>query len=66
MRTLIERELGIKLSKSSIGGLLAPLGLSAQRLVCQSYRQDPRKVDKYLADNFPGAAADARKRGAQV
>ncbi|MGB5832427.1 MAG: IS630 family transposase [Thiohalocapsa sp.] len=66
LRTLIERELGVKLSKSSLGRLLGHLGLSAQRPVYQSYRQDSRKVDQYLAETFPAAAADARKRGAQV
>ena len=66
LRTLIARELGVKLSKSSLGRLRGHLGLSAQRPVYQSYRQDPRKVDEYLAETFPAVAADARKRGAEV
>lgn len=63
---LIQRELGVKLSKSSVSRLLGHLGLSAQRPVYKSYRQDPRKVEQYLAETFPAAAAEARKRGAEV
>lgn len=66
MRTLIERELGAKLSKSWLGRLLGHFGLSAQRPVYWSYRQDPRKVGAYLALAFLAVAADVRKRGAEV
>ena len=66
LRDLIARELGIKLSKSSVGRLLGNLGLSAQRPVYQSYRQDQRKVEQYLTETFPAAAAEARERGADV
>ena len=66
LRSLIQRELQVKLSKSSVGRLLAHLGLSPQRPVYQSYRQDSRKVDQYLSETFPSAVAEARKRGAEV
>jgi len=66
LRTLIARELGITLSKRSVGRLLGHLGLSAQRPVYRSYRQDPRKVEHYLAETFPAAVAEARKRGAAL
>jgi transposase len=66
LRTLIQRELGIKLSKSSVSRLLGHLGLSPQRPVYQSYKQDPRKVEQYLAETFPAAVAEARKRGAEI
>jgi transposase len=66
LRALIQRELGITLSKSSVSRLLRHLGLSAQRPVYQSYKQDPGKVEQYLGETFPNAVADARKRGAEV
>ena len=45
LRALIDRDLGIKLSKSSVSRLLGHLGLSPQRPVYKSYRQDPRTVE---------------------
>lgn len=66
LRTLIQRELGIRLSKSSVSRLLGHLGLSPQRPVYQSYKRDPRKVGQYLAETFPAAVAEARERGAEI
>jgi transposase len=66
LRALITRELGIKLSKSSVSRLLGHLGLSPQRPIYQSYKQDPRKVEQYLAETFPEAVAQAREKGAEI
>lgn len=66
LRSLIQRELGIALSKSSVSRLLGHLGLSPQRPTYQSYKQDPRKVAQYLAETFPAAVAKARERGADI
>jgi len=66
LRTLIARERGIELSKSAISRLLGHLGLSAQRPLYKSYRQDPRKVQAYLAETFPEAVAKARAMGADI
>jgi transposase len=66
LRALIERELGVKLSKSSISRLLGHLAFSPQRPIYKSYRQDPRKVEQYLADTFPEAVAQAREMGADI
>ena len=66
LRSLIERELKIKLSKSSVSRLLGHLGLSPQRPIYKSYKQDPRKVEQYLAETFPEAVAQAREIGADI
>jgi transposase len=66
LRALIERELAIKLSKSSVSRLLGHLGLSPQRPIYQSYKQDPLKVERYLAETFPEAVAQARALGADI
>lgn len=66
LRALIERELGIKLSKSSVSRLLGHLGLSPQRPIYKSYKQDPRKVEQYLAETFPEAVTKAREMGAEI
>jgi transposase len=66
LRALIDKELGIKLSKASVGRLLGHLGLSPQRPVYQSYRKDPKKVKQYLSETFPEALAEAEKKRADL
>jgi len=66
LRTLLQRELGVTLSQSSISRLLHHLGLSAQRPLYKSYRQNPEKVKEYLQQRFPEAVAKARELGAEI
>jgi transposase len=66
LRALIERELEIKLSKSSVNRLLGHLGLSPQRPIYKSCKQDPHKVEQYLAETFPEAVAQAQEMGAAI
>ena len=66
LRALIDRELGIKLSKSSVSRLLGHLGLGPQRPIYKSYKQDPRKVEQYLTETFPEAVAQAEEMGADI
>ncbi|MCG6898361.1 MAG: IS630 family transposase [Thiocapsa sp.] len=46
--------------------MLGHLGLRPQRPISQSYKQDPRKVEQYLADPFPEAVAQAQETGADI
>ena len=48
IREMIDRERGIKLSKSLVCRLLGHLGLSPQRPIYKSYKQDPKKIEKYI------------------
>jgi transposase len=66
IRTMIKRELGIQLSKSSIGRLLNNLGLSAQRPLYKSYKQDPKKIENYLNSTFPEVVEKAKTLGAEI
>jgi transposase len=66
LRALIEKELGIKLSKSAVSRLLGHLGLSPQRPIYKSYQQDKRKIDQYLKETFPEALAQAKAMGAAI
>ncbi|WPL14652.1 IS630 family transposase [Thiorhodovibrio litoralis] len=66
LRGVIERELGIKLSKSAVSRLLGHLGLSPQRPIYKSYRQNPKQRKRYLHTTFPAAVAKARQRGAEL
>lgn len=66
LRALIKKERGITLSKSAVSRLLGHLGLSPQRPIYKSYKQDPRKIEKYLSESFPEALAQAQKMGATI
>lgn len=66
LRALIKRDLGITLSKSAVSRLLGHLGLSAQRPIYKSYKQDPRKIRQYLTETFPEAVRQAEKIGAAI
>lgn len=66
LRALIKRELKVDLSKSSVSRLLKNLGLSAQRPIFKSYKQDPRKIEQYMAETFPEAVKQAKKIGATI
>jgi transposase len=66
IRALLEKERGLRLSKSSVCRLLAHLGLSPQRPVYKSYQQDPDKVRAYLAETYPEAVAQAKKHQARL
>jgi transposase len=66
LRTLIHQELGIELSKSAVSRLLNHLGLSPQRPIYRSYRQDPKKIEQYLSKTFPEAVAQAQALGADI
>jgi transposase len=66
LRTLIEKERGVKLSKSAVSRLLGHLGLSPQRPIYKSYKQDPAKIDEYLQKTFPDAVTQAKALNARI
>ena len=66
IRSMIGLELGVHLSKSSVSRLLGHLGLSPQRPLYKSYKQDPKKVERYLTRTFPQVVKQARVLGADI
>lgn len=66
IRTMLEKERHVKLAKSSICRLLHHLGLSPQRPLYKSYKQDPQKIKNYLTQTYPEAVAEARKYNARL
>ena len=66
IREMILRERGIRLSKASVSRLLKHLGLSPQRPIYKSYKQDPRKIEQYINKTFPAVAKEAKELGAQI
>jgi transposase len=66
VRTMLKREHGIALSKSSVSRLLRHLGFSPQRPIYRSYKQDPKELDRYLRRTFPQLRALAKRTGAAI
>ena len=66
IREMILRERGICLSKASVSRLLKHLGLSPQRPIYKSYKQDPKKIEQYINKTFPEIARQAKELGAQI
>lgn len=66
IRTLLEKERKVKLAKSSVCRLLNHLGLSPQRPLYKSYKQDPEKVKSYLAETYPESVAEAKRHKARI
>ena len=66
VQQLIWREFAVKLSVGSVGRLLRTMGLSPQRPLHRAYQQDPEKVQRWKAEEFPTIRAEAKKAGATV
>ncbi len=66
IRGLLEKERDIKLSKSSMSRLLNHLGLSPQKPLYKSYKQDPQQIKDYLSQTYPEAVAEAKKYNARL
>ncbi len=66
IRAMLERECGVKLSKSAVSRLLKHLGLSPQRPLYKSYKQDPKKIEHYLSSTYPEVVKKAKALGAEI
>lgn len=66
MASLIRREFGIQVSRSSVSRLLNQLGLSIQRPLWRAYQQDPEKVKQWLREKYPKIASSAKLRKAKI
>jgi transposase len=66
IRTMLKREKGIELSKSGVSRLLGHLGLSPQRPIYRSYKQDPKELERYLKRTFPELQELAKRTGAVI
>jgi transposase len=66
VRTVLKKEKGVELSKSAVCRLLQYMGLSPQRPIYRSYKQDPQELERYLNKTFPELRALAQRTGAEI
>lgn len=66
IRSLLEQERNVKLSKSSVSRLLSHLGLSPQKPLYKSYKQDPNKIQLNKQRNTKLASTLLMKRPLEV
>ena len=66
IQVLLQDELKLKLSLSSVGRLLAQLGLTCQRPVFRASEQDSAGVRRWLREEYPAIRELARKSGARI
>ena len=66
IRIVIKRKTGIDLSLTSVGRLLAQLGLTVQRPLNAAYEQNPELVSTWLKREFPRIKRRAQRENALI
>jgi len=63
---LVFNKYGIKLSKATVGRLLAQLGFTCQRPLYRAYQQDPVSVEQWVKMEYPKIVKLAKKNKAKI
>jgi transposase len=63
---MIEERFGIPVSVSTVGRLLADLGITPQKPVRRAYERDPEAVEAWMKESFPKIRSRAKARGADI
>jgi transposase len=63
---LIYRQYKIRLSRNSVGRLLAQLGITPQKPLWRAYQQDPERVRQWVEEEYPSIAKEAKRLGAEI
>jgi transposase len=66
IRAVLHKERSVLLSKSSLCRLLSHLGLTPQRPLYKSYKQNPDSIKAYLDKTYPEAVAKAKAHRARI
>lgn len=66
IRQLIKEKYGIDIKLSTLGYYLVRWGFTVQRPVKRAYKQDEKKIDKWLNREFPGITDRAEKEDAEI
>ena len=66
IRVLLREQWDLKLSVASVGRLLKQLGLTCQRPLFRALEQDPKRVRRWLEQEYPRIRRQAREVGADI
>lgn len=66
VRELVAQKFGVSLSLSSIGALLARVGLTPQKPLQQAYRRDPDAVARWQRETYPAIVRKAKQDKAEI
>ncbi len=66
IRELIQQSYGLTLPLSTLGYYLNRWGFSVQRPVRRAYKQDEKKIEKWLEVEFPGITERAKEENAEI
>ena len=64
--SMIERKFKRKLSITTVGRLLAELGITPQKPLRRAYERDPQAVEKWKNEDYPKLKKRAKHRGADI
>lgn len=63
---LIESKFGVHLGVTTVGTLLARLGLTPQKPLQRAYQRDPAAIARWQREDYPAIARTARREGADI
>jgi transposase len=66
VRELVQQKFGVTLSLTSIGAMLARLGLTAQKPLQRAYQRDPEAIERLQSDTYPAIARRAKAEKADI
>jgi transposase len=66
IRDLIKKAFGKDVSLVTVGRILTKLGMSPQRPLYRSWKQDPARVEKWKREEYPAIRARAAQLGATI
>lgn len=63
---LIHQKFGVRMGVTTVGALLAKLGITPQKPLQRAYQRDPQAIEQWQRENFPAIVAKAKRIGADI